>query len=109
MPKFVTFFSYSGDAVKGMIHHPSDRSAAATAIVEAMGGKIESFYWMMGGHDGLVISDMPDSVSGAALVAAVASTGAITNLSTHELFDHDQQAAIVDRAKAALEAYTPPN
>jgi uncharacterized protein with GYD domain len=107
--KYITFFSYSGDAVKAMIHHPSDRSAAAKALVESLGGSIEAFYWMQGAHDGFLIAELPDSVSGAALAAAVASTGAITNLETHEIYDHDQQAAIVAAAKKALEAYTPPN
>lgn len=109
MAKYITFFSYSGDAVKAMIHHPSDRSAAATALVESMGGTVEAFYWMQGSHDGLLITELPDSISGTALVAAVASTGAITNLETHELFDHDAQSEIVAKAKTALDAYTPPN
>ncbi len=109
MAKYITFFSYSADAVKSMIHHPSDRSAAATALVQSLGGTVEAFYWMQGQHDGFLITDLPDSISGTALVAAVASTGAITSLESHELFDHDQQAAIVSAAKTALEAYTPPN
>ena len=107
--KYITFFSYSADAVKAMIHHPSDRSAAATALVEALGGTVEAFYWMQGLHDGFLIAELPDSVSGTALVAAVASTGAVANLESHEIFDHDQQAAIVNTAKTALDAYTPPN
>ncbi len=109
MATYITFFSYSADAVKAMIHHPSDRSAAATALVEGVGGTVKAFYWMQGDHDGLVIAELPDGVQGAALSAAVASTGAITNLSSHELFDHDQQAEIVAAAKIALESYTPPN
>jgi uncharacterized protein with GYD domain len=109
MAKFITFFSYSAEAVKAMIHHPSDRSAAATALVESLGGTLEAFYWMQGGHDGFLIAELPDSASGAALAAAVASTGAVSGLSSHEIFDHDQQAAIVAGAKTALEAYVPPN
>lgn len=109
MARYITFFSYSAEAVKAMIHHPSDRSAAASALVESLGGSVEAFYWMQGQHDGFLISELPDSVSGTALVAAVGSTGAITNLESHELFDHDQQAAIVAAARTALEAYTPPN
>ena len=108
MAKYITFFSYSADAVKAMIHHPSDRSAAAAALVEALGGTVEAYYWMQGQHDGFLISELPDSVSATALVAAVASTGAFVNLESHELFDHDQQAAIVAAAKTAQEAYTPP-
>lgn len=109
MAKYITFFSYSAGAVKAMIDHPSDRSAAATALVESLGGTVEAFYWMQGHHDGFLITELPDSVSGSALAAAVGSTGAVTNLESHELFDHDQQAAIVAAAKTALEAYTPPN
>jgi len=107
--KYITFFSYSADAVKAMIHHPSDRSAAATALIEALDGTVEAFYWMQGDHDGFVVSDLPDSVSASALAAAVASTGAITKIESHEIFDHGQQAAIIAAAKTALEAYVPPN
>jgi uncharacterized protein with GYD domain len=92
-----------------MIHHPSDRRAAAKALVESLGGTLESFYWMQGQHDGFLISDIPDGVAASALAAAAGSTGAIVGLESHEIFDHDQQAAIVAAAKTALEAYTPPN
>lgn len=109
MAKYVTFFSYSPDALKAMIHHPSDRQAAATALVESLGGTVEAFYWMQGPHDGMLISDLPDAESGASLAAAVGSSGAITGLQTYRLFDHDQQATIVESAKTALEAYVPPN
>lgn len=109
MPKYVVFFSYSSAAVRGMIDHPSDRSAAVSELAESLGGSIESFYWMQGKHDGFVIGEFPDSVSGVAVSAAVASTGAIASIESHEIFDHDQQAEIVEKAKTALKAYTPPN
>lgn len=109
MAKYITLFSYSSDAAKAMVHHPSDRAAAAKALVEALGGTVESFYWMQGQHDGVLIADLPDSVSAAALSVAVASTGALVDLETHLLFDHADQSAIVAAAKTALDAYTPPN
>jgi hypothetical protein len=39
----------------------------------------------------------------------VASSGALIDMETHVLFDHDEQGAIVAAAKTALDAYTPPN
>ena len=108
MPRFITFFLYSGEAVKAMIERPSDRSAAAKALVESIGGTQEAFYWMQGEHDGFLISSLPNGVAAAALAAAVGSTGAITGLETHEIFDHDDQAAIVKHAGTALRAYKPP-
>ncbi len=106
MPKFITFFSYTSESAKAMINKPSDRSVAVRQLVESMGGTVESFYWMQGKHDGFVISSLPDGASGAAISLAVASSGAVSGIQSHQLFDRDEQAAIVAAAKKAT--YKPP-
>ena len=108
MPRFITFFSYTGDAAKAMIEKPSDRSAAATALVESLGGTLEDFYWMQGKHDGFLIANLRDGVTAAALSAAVGATGAIVGLETHQIFDRDEMTTIVEHAATARKAYKPP-
>ena len=108
MPRFITFFSYTADSAKAMIEKPSDRSAAARGLVESLGGTMEAFYWMQGKHDGFLISNVKDGVTGAALSAAVGATGAVSGLETHQIFDHDEQASIVEKAATARKAYRPP-
>jgi uncharacterized protein with GYD domain len=108
VPKYITFFSYTSDSAKALIDRPSDRSAAVRTLVESVGGRLEAFYWMQGDHDGFLITELPDGVAVSSLVLAVASTGAATRLQTHQVFDHDEQAAIVEKAKAATGAYKPP-
>jgi len=108
MPRFITFFSYTAEAGKAMIERPSDRSAAAKALVESLGGTQEAFYWMQGKHDGFLITNLPDGVAAAALAAAVGATGAVVGLETHQIYDHDEQAAIVKAAAIAGKAYKPP-
>ena len=108
MPKFISFFSYTAESAKAMIERPSDRSAAVKALTESVGGTLEAFYWMQGKHDGLLISNVPDGVAAAALVAAVAATGAVERLETHQIFDQDEQAAIIKGADTARKAYKPP-
>ncbi len=108
MPKYITFFSYTREAAQSMIAKPSDRVAAAGALVESCGGKLEAFYWMQGDHDGFLIATYPDGVAAAALATATGATGAICNLETHEIFDRDAQAKIMKAAKAAQKAYKPP-
>jgi uncharacterized protein with GYD domain len=108
MPKYVCFFSYTRDAAKAMIQKPSDRAAAARALVESVGGKLECFYWMHGRHDGFFIADYKDGVSAAAVAAAAGSTGAITQVESHELFDGAAQGKIMKTAKTALAGYKPP-
>ena len=108
MPRYLTFFSYTGESAKAMIERPSDRSAAAKALVESLGGTLEAFYWMQGKHDGFLIASAPDVVVASALAAAVGASGAIVGVETHQIFDQDEQAAIVQQAGAALRAYKPP-
>ncbi len=108
MPRFITFFSYTGNSAKAMIEKPSDRSAAGKALVESLGGTQEAFYWMQGTHDGFLIANVPDGVTAAALAVAVGSGGAVTGIETHQIFDHDEQAAIVEKAATARKAYKPP-
>jgi uncharacterized protein with GYD domain len=108
MPKFISFFSYTGASAKAMIERPSDRSAAAKALTESLGGTQEAFYWMQGKHDGFLITNLPEGVSAAALAAAVGASGAVVNVETHQIFDHQEQSAIVEQAAAALRAYKPP-
>jgi uncharacterized protein with GYD domain len=108
MPKYISFFSYTRDSVKSMIEKPSDRGAAARSLVESVGGKLECFYWMHGHHDGFFIAEYKDGASAAVVAAAAGSTGAVTNLETHEVFDGAAQGQIVRAAKTALAGYKPP-
>lgn len=108
MPKYIAFFSYTADSAKAMMEKPSDRSAAAKTLVESLGGTQEAFYWMQGKHDGFFIATLPDGVAAAALAVAVGATGAIEGIETHQIFDRDEQAAIVQRAATARKAYKPP-
>ena len=62
---------------------------------------------MHGTRDGIVIADVPDSVS-AALSIAVTSTGAFKNMQTHELLTQEQLSQTLQLAKHATQATRPP-
>jgi uncharacterized protein with GYD domain len=42
-----------------MINSPGDRTAAARRLAGSVGGSVESVYWMLGSHDGILIADVP--------------------------------------------------
>lgn len=78
MPKYMLQASYTADGVKGLIKDTaSGRKAAVKAVVEAVGGKLESMYYCFGKDDVVVIMDLPDNVAAISLVAAVGSSGMI--------------------------------
>jgi uncharacterized protein with GYD domain len=91
-----------------MIRDPGDRTATVRRLAESLGGSVECVYWMLGGYDGIVILDVPDSISGAALSITVGSTGSFKNLQTHELLTQEQLGQALSRSKDAAQAYYPP-
>jgi uncharacterized protein with GYD domain len=108
MPKYAIFFSLTGETVSRFIEHPGDRTAAVKAMTDATGGSVESYYWMFGKHDGMVIVDVPDSQTAAAISLAVSSSGAFRGMETHELFEGGDLAALADKARSVRAAYVPP-
>lgn len=93
MPKYLVTVSYSAEGAKGVRQDGgSKRREVAGHAVESVGGKIEAFYFCFGDHDAIIIADMPDAASAAAVSLAVSSTGAAhlttTPLITPEEMDH---------------------
>ena len=107
MPKYLALFSYTDTAMAAMIENPADREPAIERVLDSVGARLESFYWMFGPHDGIAIVDAPDSVTMAARSAAVSSTGAIRS-QTHQLFTDDDVHHILETARTARDHFTRP-
>jgi uncharacterized protein with GYD domain len=108
MAKFVIFFSLNAQTIQRFIENPSDRAAAVRTLLEPMGGKLDGYYFMFGPDDGMVIFDVADSNTAAAVSLAVSSTGAFANIRTHELIPAENINAVLERAKSARSSYRPP-
>ena len=108
MAKYVTFFSYTGEAWKRMIASPENRAVAARALIEKVGGSMETFYWMFGEWDGFVIYEVPDAAAAAAFSGIVTSSGLLKQVKTHQLVPMDDARAALDQAGALESAYVPP-
>ena len=78
MPKYLVQASYTPVGVRGLQKDKaSGRVVAVTQAVEALGGKVEAFYWAFGEHDVVGIWDMPNNVNAAAMALAIAATGQV--------------------------------
>ena len=108
MPKYVSFFSYTGEAWRRMVERPENRAVAARRLIEEIGGRMEIFYWMFGEWDGLVIFDVPDAATAAAFSARVTSSGLLREIETHELLAMADARTALEQAKSAGAAYEPP-
>ena len=78
MAKYMFTGSYSTEGVQGLLKEGgTSREKAVTALVEGLGGKVESFYYRFGADDVVVISELPDNKTAAAASLIVAATGTV--------------------------------
>jgi uncharacterized protein with GYD domain len=104
MPKYLLKTSYTVAGAQGLLKDGgSKRRAVAEAAVKKLGGRIESFYFALGESDAVVIVDLPDVVSCAALSVAVAASGGVSLSTTQLLTVQD-----LDQACKKRTGYTPP-
>jgi uncharacterized protein with GYD domain len=108
MAKYAITGGYTAEAWAKMIENPGDRLAAVTKAAQALGGKVESFYWSFGDDDYLAIFDAPDDISAAAFSVAVGSSGSLRNVRTIKLITLDEGKKLLEKAKAAKAAYATP-
>ena len=104
MPKFMIKASYLAEGARGLLREGgSGRRAAVERLMEAIGGKVESFYFAYGPDDAYVIVDVPDATSALSVSLAVNASGAV-RLSTIPLITTDE----VDAACKKSVAYRAP-
>jgi uncharacterized protein with GYD domain len=104
MPKYLLEVNYTLDGIRGLkTEGGSARVAVATALLEGLGGKVESFYFAFGGTDVYVAVDMPDNVSAAAAALTVCAGGGATARTVALL-----TAAELDAAANMQTTYRPP-
>ena len=107
MWKFLIKASYSSDAWKNQIDNPQNRIKIVGKQMESMGCKLIQGYLAFGEDDLVIIVEAPDNVTAAAMLIKVASSGAISNISTTVLIDPEDG---VDAIKKAGDFnYTPPS
>jgi len=104
MAKYLITASYTAEGVKGLLKGGGTaRADAVTKTIAGLGGTLESFHFAFGADDAIVIVDLPDNVSAAAVGLAVAATG-LTTARTTVLLTPDE----IDRAAQLQVNYSPP-
>ena len=104
MAKYLVVATYTAEGAKGVLKDGgSKRRAAAQKAIKSLGGKMEAFYFAFGSDDALVIVELPDAVSAAAMSLNVAATGAGSSRVRVLLTAED-----IDKATRKTASYTPP-
>jgi len=105
MPFYLHQVSYTSEAIARLIANPQDRFEAVRAPIEKLGGKIKDSYFAFGAYDAVLITEMPDNMSAAAIALAFSAGGSLRNCQTTALMT---TAEAQDAArKAATCGYKP--
>jgi uncharacterized protein with GYD domain len=97
--KVAFLFTLSSEALARLLDHPTSREEALGTAAEAAGGRLDSYYWMFGAFDGVVIVELPDSRAAAAMSLAMSSTGTYGHVQTQELIPPQELVAVLGAAR----------
>jgi uncharacterized protein with GYD domain len=104
MAKYMFQASYSVEGARGLMREGgSARRDAIARGMEALGGKLEAFYYTFGKDDVVVIAEVPDDVTAAAFSLTVAASGAAAVKTTVLLTPEE-----IDAATKMSVSYRPP-
>lgn len=105
MPFFLHQVSYTPEALARLIANPQDRFDVVRAPIEKLNGRIMSSYFAFGQYDAVLITEMPDNVSAAAIALAFAAGGSLRNCQTTALMSNAEGLEAL--RKAAQCGYKP--
>jgi uncharacterized protein with GYD domain len=104
MAKYMFSASYSAEGVRGLLKEGgSARRDVLAKGLEALGGRLEVFYYTFGKHDVVGIGEIPDNTTAAALSLTIAASGAVSIHTTVLLTPEE-----IDAATKMAVSYRPP-
>lgn len=107
MPQFLSQVSYTDQAWKCLVEHPQNRMEAIRPVIEKLGGHIVNAWFAFGDYDFVLITELPNNVSAAALSMAASAGGACKSIKTTPLMETAEGLEALK--KAATSGYQPPS
>ena len=108
---YVTYGKMSKEGLNGLTAKPENRAEALGKMVDALGGKLIDYYFLLNGEiDFIIVSEFPDdqNVNELSLIDAllVRGSGAIESITTLPALRAADAVLLFERAKALQEAAT---
>jgi len=108
MAYYLVQLSYTAESWASQLADPQDRRDVVRPLFDRLGGRIEAAYYAFGPHDVVLVAELPDNRSAAALSLALTSAGAVTAIQTTPLLPIEEGIAAMRQAAAVRSAYQPP-
>jgi len=108
MPLYMYEAAYTAESLAAQLKNPQNRAdAVGRAACEAVGGKLVGSWYCFGDYDLIIIADVPDNESMAAIALAIAAGGAVKSAKTTVLMSGAEAVAGMKKADAVAKVYKP--
>lgn len=100
MARYMVQAAYTTEAIATLVGNPQDRARGLGALIERLGGRMESFDYCLGEYDVVVTYSAPDDTSAVAIALAAAAPGHLKGIKTTKLIAADEFVEASRRAGA---------
>ena len=108
MPLYMYQAAYTPESWAAQLKSPQNRAeTVGRTLCEAAGSKLIGAWYCFGEYDLVLVADMPNAESMAAIALAVAAGGAIKASKTTALMSGDEGVAALRKAATVANAYKP--
>jgi uncharacterized protein with GYD domain len=100
MPRFLIVANYTAEGDQGLLKvGGSARRDSVTAMIEGLGGRVDTFDYAFGDDDVFVVVELPDNVTAAAISLAIGASGLVATRTTVLLTPEEIDAAAAKHAE----------
>src|SRR5258708_8742455 len=104
MPLYMYQAAYTAESWAAQMKNPQNRvESVGRQVTEAVGGKMIGGWYCLGDYDAILIADVPNIESMAAIAVAIAAGGAIKTPPTTPLFTRAGPFAAPQKAGACVQ------
>ena len=108
MPLYMYQAAYTDASWAAQMKNPQNRvEAVGRNVCEAAGGNLIGGWLSFGKYDLVIIAEVPDKESMAAIAIAVGAGGALKSSKTTALMTGAEGVAALEKAEAVAQAYRP--
>ena len=109
MALYMTQIKYTPDAIKDIAESGSNREEAVRTLIEKCGGKLISFYGMIGqDHHIILITEFDKLPDYMGMVLSGAVGGAVADWKTIQLYTTEDMVSATETYRASKGTYSPP-
>jgi len=107
MPHYLLQVSYTSKGLATLVNNPQNRMDVLRPVFASLGGRLDGMWFSFGDYDLVMICQMPDNASVAAISMAISSGDAVKTVKTTPLMT--MKEGMEAMKKATTTAYRPPS